>query len=272
MQEKIRIQDLHHSHGFKSRVHFSCIAEFSVPASRPFEHQRYVDQLLTVLQLFRLGSVSAPRYEIQVDSFSALSTVGFGGLDRIGRLAYEISKEDAPKLKHMLEMLMPMVPTIYSTDGKQTFLSSAVHWYSESLLAIGPPEAPVAFAVAALEALFLGAETTTEVSYRLQQRVISLLRCFGWPTLEMKKDLTATYGIRSKYFHGAEQRKKAEDLKALFVRIGEYARVSCLVWLLLLATHKKDEVLELLENALLDGDTFIRLKEWCNPIAFATRL
>lgn len=82
---------------------------------------------------------------------------------------------------------MPLVPSTYRIpETEPNFLSTALGWYKDSLLTEGPIEGTVAWAVACLEALFLGDNPSTEISYHLTQRVIALLRCFGWAPLEVR--------------------------------------------------------------------------------------
>ena len=169
---------------------------------------------------------------------------------------------------------MPLVPSIYGTpETEPNFLSTALGWYKDSLLAGGPIEGTIAWAVACLEALFLGDNPPTELSYRLTSRVIALLRCLGWPPLEVRQVLKRAYDIRSRHVHGAVSKKKLppEELKALHRNIAEYARVSCLVWTQILTERSRKEVLATLEEAVIDDDADMRLRQWCNRVNFARR-
>lgn len=87
-----------------SQVGFSCTGvqctlvrrshTFSVASSR----QRYVDQLVTALLLFRLGSVSVPRYDYHAESFSPFANGSFRGQQRAPGLVYTLSADDRPSL------------------------------------------------------------------------------------------------------------------------------------------------------------------------------
>lgn len=90
----------------------------------------------------------------------------------------------------------------------------------------------------------------------------------------MRDTLRTAYDVRSKYVHGAVSKKKKlshEELLALFRRVADYARVSCLVWTQMHPTRKRSDVLTALENALIDCDSQMQLQRWCNPIDFARR-
>lgn len=275
LQEKVRIEEVPYTHaGFVGRTHFSCIAECTVPASHPLGLQRYVDRLVTVLRLFRLGSVSVPRYDYNADSLSPFAKGSFGGHQGASRLEYTLSPDDQPRLLRALQVLIPLVPSTYgSTEARSNFLSTAFDWYKDSVLAGGPIESTVAWAVACLEALFLGDNPQTELSYRLTQRVVALLRCLGWAPLEVRQVLKMAYDVRSKYVHGAVSRKKLphEELRVLHRNIAEYARVSCLVWIQLLTMRNRKEVLATLEEALIDDSADMRLRQWCNRVDFSRK-
>jgi hypothetical protein len=168
---------------------------------------------------------------------------------------------------------MPLLPSIYDLpEAKPDFLSTALHWYSQSLLVGGPVEGTVASAVACLEALFLGDNPGTELCYRLTHRMVALLRCFGWAPLEIRSVLRAAYDVRSRHVHGAVSKKLShEKLSALHRNIAEYARVSCLVWTQILSDRKRNEVLATLEEALIDEAASQRLLQWCDKVDFARR-
>lgn len=273
-EDKVRTEDASHSFAMsQGRIYFSCIADCKVQVRRPVDLQRHVSQLVTALSLFRLGSVSAARYDYHAQSFSIFANGILGGPQRAPRITYALSTDDQPKLQRALRILMPLIPSVYDVpDMKPNFLSTALAWYSESLLAGGAVQGTVAWAVACLEALFLGDNPNTELSYRLTQRVIALLRCFGWAPLNIRQVLRTAYDVRSKHVHGAVPKKLSnEALTTLHRTIAEYARVACLVWAQILTERKRSEVLATLEEALIDDAANLRLQQWCNGVDLARR-
>jgi hypothetical protein len=271
LQERVRVEDVQSAHaGLPGRVFFSCIADCEISARQPAECQRFVDRLITTLRLFRLGSVSAARYDYRAESFSLFASASFGGGQRAPRLAYTLSPDDRPRLLSALRVLMPLLPSIYDVpEAKPNFLSTALDWYSQSLLAGGPVEGTVAWAVACLEALFLGDNPGTELSYRLAHRVIALLRCFGWAPLEIRNVLRAAYDVRSRHVHGAVPKKLSqEELGTLHRNLAEYARASCLVWPQILLDKRRNDLLATLEESLIDDAARLRLQQWCNKVDF----
>jgi hypothetical protein len=230
--------------------------------------------LTTILCLFRLGSVSVPRYDVSTDSFSIFARFRTGlSKQVVSRFKYALSPDDGPTLLQALQVLTPLVPSVYDHPPiKPSFLSTALGWYNESLMAGGSVEGAIAWAVACLEALFLGDNPNTEISYRLSQRVIALLRCFGWAPLEIRKTLKQAYDVRSRHVHGAVPNKLSpEELNRLHRDLADYARVSCLAWTQLLATNKRKELLETLEDALIDDASNMRLQRWCNAVHFVRK-
>jgi len=237
------------------------------------DRQIYVDRLINALRLYRLGSVSTPRYETAVESFSQFAGGTFGSRPRVARLGYELSPADATTLDQAIKILVPILPSSYELPKeKPNFLSTALQWYGEALLAGGPVEGTVAWAVACLEALFLGDNPPAELTYRLAQRVAALLGCFGWASLEIRESVREAYDVRSRYVHGAVSKKLShEALTALFRKVAEYARVSCLVWIQLQRAQERNEVLKVLDEAMVDDDARVRLKGWCYRIDLARK-
>jgi hypothetical protein len=173
-------------------------------------------------------------------------------------------------------MTMPILPSLYELPTRSPdFVSTALHWYAELMLATVPFEGAIACSIACLEALFLGDNPSTELQYRLTQRTISLLRSLGWNPLEMRKVIGEAYKVRSKYVHGASQKKMSqENLRELYQRVGEYSRIACLTWIQLAVKNgqKRDEVLRLLDDALVDDDSRARLGLLCSHIEFALKV
>ncbi len=275
VHEKVPAHAVSYAHIGHWSTSFSCIAEFRVRARGPADMQREVDRLVTSLRLFRLGSVSSGRYEFLTESFSPFGSGRLGGLALAARTTYALSPDDVPSLQRFLEVLPPVLPSPYELpQQKPDFLSTALRWYGEAMLAMAPIEGAIAWAIACLEALFLGDNPPSELLYRLIARTVSLLRCFGWSPLEIRKVIKTAYDIRSRYVHGAIPKKlPREELTKLFQEVADYARVSCLVWVQLFAVHghRREDILKGLENALIDDNAGAQLERWCNRVDFARR-
>jgi hypothetical protein len=274
VQEKIRAEAVHFAHFFHtSQVRFSCIAEVKTFGTQPLHLQQYLDRVIAALQLFNLGSVSSPQYDYRSDSFLAIGYGRMGMSPRTERTTYSLASKDVPRLDQFLTRLVPLLPSGYDVPEKDPdFFSTALQWYGECLLGAGPLQGAIASAVACLEALYLGDNPATEITFRLVNRVASLLGAFGWPALEVRQSLIAAYDVRSKYVHGASVSKKKlthEALTRLFRETANYARVSCIIWLQLKQLHDRKEMLNLVERALIDESSRREMDRRSNRVYFA---
>jgi len=85
----------------------------------------------------------------------------------------------------------------------------------------------------------------------------------------MRDSLKIAYDVRSKYVHGASPGNRSHEvLNALFRRVAEYARASCLVWTQTVPAERK-ELLAALDTALVDDGARTALQERCCAVAFA---
>lgn len=212
-------------------------------------------------------------YAFKADSFDLLANIGIAGPNRTGREAYELSFGDSSALADFLEEIIPLLPTHFDfPQPKPDFFSIGLHWYGEALLAPLPPEGSVASAVACLEALFLE-NVQTEMSYRLGMRVAGLMRCFGFPSLDVQAVVKNAYDVRSKYVHGDEQDKKwsSQRLLELFRSVSEYARLGLLAFCQLRDKISRRDFLASVDNSLLDDKSREDLHTTCHHIKFCRK-
>ena len=248
--------------------HVSCMADWHLRDQRN-GGQVGPDRMVTALRLFRLGSVQAPRFEGLSLAFKSFNIYG-GGRSLPVNFSYALRSDDGPELRTFLETIPPLLPSKYQDPPPATdFFTTALNWYEQAMFSQGPPEAGVAWAVACLEALYLGDNPNTELNYRLGLRVATLLRCFGFPPLAVKAGVKQVYEIRSKYVHGALMPRKldAATKTSLFRMAATYARVSLLAWRTLTRHDSRTDLLTLIENAILDSDHQEKLKTKCDAVA-----
>lgn len=273
VQEKVRGEMIHYTLAFRPyQCPFSCLADLHVPLSQPIDLQLYIDRLTIGLLLFRIGSVSAPQYEYESESFMSYGQARLTMPPRTERITYRLSREDASHLHLFLSAITPLIPSLYEVPQREPdFVSTALQWYGEALLASSPVQGAIASAIACLEALFLGDNPTTEITFRLVNRVACLLACLGWPPLEIREILMEAYGVRSKYVHGVSLSKKKgkRSPEQLLQKTAEYARVGCLIWLQLPRLHDRKETLNLIDKALVDDVCRRELIRRLNRIKFA---
>ncbi len=270
LQEKVTAESAHYAHAFQPRIWFSCIADLQLRGLYPMARQGEVEKLVLALRLFRLGSVSSSMYAFESDSFDPFSNATLGGPGRAGREAYEVSPSDAPALAAFLDEIVPLLPTNFEVpESKRDYISIALHWYGESLLATVPLEGSVASAIACLEALFLES-VQTEMSYRLGVRIAGLLRCFGLSPLDAQSVVKQAYDVRSKYVHGDEQDKKwsIQKLLVLSRSVLDYSRLALLVFCQLKGKISRHDLLALVDSSLLDDKSRLELGVLCYHVKF----
>jgi hypothetical protein len=239
------------------------------PLSRQHSGQIGQDQLVKALNLFRLGSVQALRHEGKSLAFKNWNVFG-GSPSRPGNFSYTLRVQDGSELQEFLQKVPESLPSGYERpQQEEDFFTTAMGWYEHVLFLRGPDKAGVAWAVACLEALYLGDDPTNELNYRLGLRLATLLRCFGFPALLVKKNLRDAYMIRSKYVHGARPPKNflPETMKSLVRTMADYARVSLLMWRTIRDRKGREIFLDLIEDAILDRDRARELQAKCDAVA-----
>jgi hypothetical protein len=253
-QERIPARMLNYAHALHMKTSFSCIVDMKIRTEFPMGAQRLVDKLVTTLRLYRLGAVVASRLDMAADSFSMFARFSVGGPQLGGKLHYELKQNESATLSAFLDQITKYLPShIEQLPSVPSYLTTAVEWYDQALFRDSLPEGTIASAVASLESLFLKS-VQAEVTYRLAQRVAGLLRCFGFPPLEVKTSIVQAYSVRSRYVHGDQREKKwdHERLQALAQQVCEYVRVSLVIFCQLGASLSRSDLLLLLDDSLLD--------------------
>lgn len=248
---------------------FTCLADLRMTLSGERTAQVEADRLITILRLFRLGSVASSRIDTISESFYSRGSHAMRAPNVIGCHVSEVSGNDAESLAALLETLGPLTPSRYGeTDRPHDYISTALDWYSRSLLESGPWEARIAWAVVCLEALF--GDSKTELNFRLSLRIVSLLRCLGFKPLEIKKNMSRAYDVRSKYVHGVPRKEgSAEDVRELLLAVADYARVACVVMMQLNTKFEKKAILLALDEALIDDVRREEVQAWCSQLKVA---
>jgi hypothetical protein len=275
--ERVHDEAVHSAHAFQRQTPFSCIAELHGSVSDVGKIQRQAERIVSALQLFRVGSVCAPRVDFSVESFSVFGhgTTSVFEPRENARVSYALSQSDVPALQRFLNVITPVVPTPrVSAEEEPHFLFTALSWYSDALLSTGPNERGIASAVACLEALFLSDDPQSEITYRLVRRVAALLGMCGWPATEVRKQLTDAYNVRSRYVHGSVPNPKKkltyDELFQLFRTTADTARIAFLVMAQLTEWERRNHkgVIDAIENSLIDDAHRTKLIKHCKSIEF----
>lgn len=225
--------------------------------------QAKVQHAITILRLFRVGSVKCSSYRMYSDSVMGMMAGGtlIAGARELALEKYLVTAEDASKLRKFWQTIGDYLPpALFEFDQtKADHLTIAYTRYSDGLLQNGVIERRIANAIMGMESLYLKGSETQELAYRLGVRVGKLLRMLGFDHHDVKKNLSDAYRIRSLFAHGSqlsykEKRKlelKYKDLKNLLVTVPDYLRISITVAILL--KKGKDELIDMLDDSLIDN-------------------
>lgn len=241
----------------------SSVMEFTFRCKESIEVQREIELLLDVLRLFRLGSVSAVRTEMQPKSFINPGGVSGPNLPRGTPYRYKFTLGDVEKLTLLIRRVKPLLPQPFDASSTDLDpLTIAFQRYKDALLQHGTIEGRITSVITCLEALYLKSEERAELSHRLAQRVSALLRHFNFKSLEVFNKISEAYEIRSSFIHGSHvEKEKQQSAGKLWESIMEYARVSLLTFFQLKDTLEKERIINKLDNSLLDQNALQKTKE-----------
>ena len=131
-------------------------------------------------------------------------------------------------------------------------------------------EERIAYAIMGLEALFLRGGESEELSRRLAQRVARILGIIGFNSIDVYNTMKRGYRIRSAYVHGSTIKKLDHNIVNMYAReILDYLRICVILMIKLLIsnstkkniTKQKDEIIELIDDSLIDDESYKILKE-----------
>jgi hypothetical protein len=244
--------------------------EFLGRAAR--DTQIKVQHAITILRLFRVGSVTCPSCSMYSDSVT--DTMAGGTLTAGGReLALEkylVTIEDVTKLKKFWETIASHLPSeLFEFDQtKADHLTIAYTRYNDALLQNGVIEKRIANTIMGMESLYLKRSETQELAYRLGLRVGKVFRILGFEHREVKKNIADAYRIRNLFAHGSQlsykEKRKLElrykDLKNLLLTVLDYLRISIIAAVIL--RKGKDELIDLVDDSLIDDQMEELLSSW----------
>src|SRR5258707_11355024 len=182
----------------------TAILTLSKTVERENEVQQLVWRAITVLRLFRAGSVRELSYTDESDSFFALGGT-LKSHRHYARVATAVlGEEDGAAFENFWTRIMPQLPNEGYGHNRERVVSTDISYnrYSDALLSWGMPvERRISDAVIGLESLFLS--EMDELSYRLRLRVAKLLGIFGFVSGSVKDTVGLAYEVRSCFLHGS---------------------------------------------------------------------
>ncbi len=235
------------------------------------EIQIKVDTAVTILRLFKTGSIRYTTYRMYSESITGFigGTITSGDTSP-AQETYIVREEDTKELQNFWERISSYIPDAFleTYTGKVDHVAIAYKRYTDSLKQDGIMERRIANAIMGLEALFLksGGELQ-ELQYRLSLRVGKLLANFSQDPIQVKKTIKDAYRVRSIFTHGGqlgdnEKRKlesKYKEMRGLLLSILDYLRISLIISITI--NIEKDEFIDIIDDSLIIEKSNERLKE-----------
>jgi hypothetical protein len=208
-------------YSFTPQIHSDPTAflKISILAKTPREVDEELTKAITILRLFKPGSVKWTTHRMYSESITRFFGGTHGSGDILSALEnYLIKDEDVNKLKKIYDRISPILPpNFYRWDIKrEDHISIAYDRYSDALLQSGIIERRITNAIMGLEALyFKPSGEQQELIYRLSMRVAKVLGNFSFDPIQVRGVLKDAYTIRSIFSHGGHlgynQKKKFNE-------------------------------------------------------------
>ena len=224
-----------------------------------------LDYISLALKLYRLGSVFIHKVERTSGSLIQRGKTISGDFQRIAkRVIYGIKECDIPKITNILALIKEKKDYLFVPKKKLEPFIIALQRFNNAFLNAESNESSIMFVISCLEALFLEGGGSSGISRRLKQRISILLKLFGFNPLGISKIIRDAYDIRSKYSHGSRvgsNKKKIKDVDELKIKVMECARISLLIYLQLVGNIRREDLLILIDNSLLDDVSYNKLNK-----------
>lgn len=254
----------------------SAILSIQFLSTGPYEIQRKVAQAISVLRLFKVGSVRYLSYTMDSESLldPFAGSIHSSGKHQVGYEQYIIDEADVPKLESFWQELSKVLPAgglgQSTTDVEP--IGIAYQRYSDALLTFGTVERRIAESVMGLESLFLRGSENQELTYRLRMRVAKVLGLLGANPYLAKRVANDAYTIRSAFVHGdivpekdkRDIEKRHTSLPSLLKSVLNQLRVA--INLFLMSGQGKDELINLIDNSFIDQDKLPELERLLAPV------
>jgi len=240
----------------------SAVLEMEVTCKDQNDAARRLDQIVTILRLFRLGCVSSSlvRYSPKSVLRPTMATHRGSVIEAIYK--YGISKNDQAALRNFVKIMKPLLPVDRWEAARSTDpLSIALSRYVDALVEPASVESRITSAITCLEALFLKRQERAELSLRLSLRVAALLGHFGFEPLEVRARVASAYSIRSAFVYGSAMKQEAREPAAgLCGLLLEYCRVALQITYQLKNRLPKESLIGRLDDSLVDAATYSNLQ------------
>ena len=236
---------------------------------QPAELQKKVEKAITILRLYKAGTVRYLRYHLSSELFGSMFGGTISTMDIVGPVETAVIKEnETENLIMFWEHFYPIISTkldLHSTTP--SFREIAFQRYTEALSKGNTVEQRISTTIMGLEGILLRDHgELQELSYRLRLRVAKILGFFGYDPFGVKRMVSETYGIRSKFVHGGildyEAKEKLSekfgDSKKPLLELLNYLRLILLVSISM--NISKEEFVDVIDKSFLSEEYNTRLK------------
>ena len=203
------------------------------------------------------------------------------------RHTYVISEKDLDKFNEIIAIVnkTEIRELLFPEPKKSNYVTIALNRFQNVFLNAENLESQVSYAISCLEALF--SESPGELKRKLYQRISKIFNIFGFNPLIMNDIISKAYNVRSNYSHGVATSTNREELEKLSKSILQCARISLLFFLQIdsvlqekknflnlnrkelegikaerLKKERKKNFLKIIDNALIDDNSYKRLEKF----------
>lgn len=242
---------------------------------QPADLQKKVEKAITILRLYKAGTIRYLRYHLSSELFGSMFAGTLSTMDIVGPVETATIKEnETENLKTFWEHFYPLISSkLDLSSSTPTFSEIAFQRYTEALSKGNTVEQRISTTIMGLEGILLRDHgELQELSYRLRLRVAKILSFFGFNPFVVKRMVTDTYTIRSKFVHGGildyQSREKLSekfgDSKKPLLELLNYLRLILLVSISM--NISKEEFVDIIDKSFLSEEYNLRLKGIVEPI------
>jgi len=227
----------------------------------------FAEEIFTLIRLYKLGSVYSDFMfsKTEFDSFyESTSMYNFNFIDRYN---FFLEKTDQRVLQKFMNFYYPKVTKILkvekkkkstSKDNKIVGLYIAIDHYSDVVLNHSMKDSKrITSAIMGLESLYNRNDDKETIGFKLKTRVAKLFDIFGYDSLQVSKDISKGYSIRSSFAHGNLLDHDVDMI--LEERIYNYLRISILIFINLLIS--KNEFITQIDRSFHNSKERVALKK-----------
>ena len=241
----------------------TAIVNYSLKANSTMDIQEEIDEILSTLRLYNVGTVQfLGREETPASPFREGSKF-WDRNPNFPPFGYVITEEDEEDLQSFFSELRPILRKHVLSSDNENYLSIAYERYENSIIDDSSPGSRIVSAIMALEAMYLSENEEGELSDRLAQRAALIVNFHGRDEpIEVYRKLKKAYAIRSNYVHGSKiATEDRKGLPSLQRQLLNYTRISLVSHLQIQEKWTKSDFISKIDNAVLDTSARESLEE-----------